>query len=665
MWSSEEPNSGQDSVKLEDGLDDTCAATAHVEARQQEVSPQDVFGITGLPLHPHADPVFGPATRYQSPRKDQGQQRAGDIPTLAEAFQPLDNSQASTSYAQDVSSISASMTPQAFSRQLLAASLESAEIWPSSAAAMSASHPQRDESSSATSPTRTPGLSPKPVVTVGHPTQRGAPITPVRPAITPDLSAMVLIPAGSVCTGASPTYAHPATTHGFHAAVSAGYDIGGEFVSGVNPAMTPGPMMAAVPAGPHGGFAPSPTVAPGYGAYQQRTSQGHQASTPAATFRETGNPASSPLFSRGVPSLTSGGGAYPTPPTFMAPRSSSASGTDEVCLESKPETSRFFWDLTYHTFQCAMDGCEKRCNMWDCESVICPFCGPLSHIMYCGKEHLRKDVRTHWLYCGKASLQEPCLDHTVPVDIRIGPPAIPCKNGWDSPERHRQALWFSTARQEGDYFIFAAWRDCIATGLPPGSLEGRCSPRVAQVVRFDDPIEKDRFRRILAVCLLESVEVQPLVAYMFRLLRDKLQSTNHWSPQLDMELRDQLYWELGVSIGLDFVGLRHACETEWSGRPPRHCRDPICVTERPHLLGGTRWENWFERLVYNEECSHWILRANRTTHPFVKSVNARICGVGFDVVQEERRPFRRGEGWDGVGTGPMEMEGPEVLSADP
>jgi hypothetical protein len=181
-----------------------------------------------------------------------------------------------------------------------------------------------------------------------------------------------------------------------------------------------------------------------------------------------------------------------------------------------------------------------------------------------------------------------------------------------------------------------------------------------QIVRFDDPIEKDRFRRILAVCLLESVEVQPLVVYMFRLLRDKLQSTNQWSDQLDLQVRQQLFLEQGVSLDPNIVGQQHACETEWNGRSPRHCRDPICVAERRHFSSGFVWAQWLERLVFNEECSHWILRANRTTHPTVHHVYDRTGGEGFDVVEEEKRLFRRGEGWDGAGTGPMEMEGSEV-----
>jgi hypothetical protein len=221
-------------------------------------------------------------------------------------------------------------------------------------------------------------------------------------------------------------------------------------------------------------------------------------------------------------------------------------------------------------------------------------------------------------------------------------------------------LWFSTARREGDYFIFADWEDSSSASMMPVFGDGRCSPRVNLIVRFDDPIEKDRFRRILAVCLLESVEVQPLVAYMFRLLRDKLQSTNQWSSRLELQVRYQLNLELGVSLDPNFLGQRHACETEWKGQSPRHCRDPICEAERPHFFVSVTGVQWFERLVFNEECNHWILRASRTTHPVVKKVHARTRGEGFDVVEEDQRLFRRGEGSDGAGTGPMEMEGPEM-----
>ncbi|KAF3388449.1 hypothetical protein F1880_004050 [Penicillium rolfsii] len=604
---------GQDPVKLEeDEVDDTNAATAHIEALRREDSPQKVCGITVQPFPPRTEASSGPASRHQSPMKDQEREIAGKITTMAEALQSLDLDSASAASAGVPSNISGSVLPRSTSRQSLATSQESAEIRPSSSATVSAGHQKRNESSSAAKSTMTPGLPPKPRWTVDRPTRRSA------------------------RRGAPPTFTYPAQTPGFNAAVPAIHYPSGGFVSGANPTMTPDPMMAMVPAGPHEGFAPSPIVTPGYGVYQHRPSQRHQVSTPVGSFFE-GDPASDPLSYGSSDPQTSGGGAYPTPPTIKASSPASAP-EDKVC---------------------AMEGCEKQCSLWDSQSVICTFCGPYSLFMYCGKEHLRGDIRDHWQYCRQKPMDHYCVENSVPPKVLIGPPAIPCKNGWDSPERHRQAMWFSTAHREGDYFLFASW-DYYPSNMAPDVWGGRCSSRVVQIVQFDDPIEKDRFRRILAVCLLESVEVQQLVAYMFRLLRDKLQSTNQWSAQLDLQLRYQFQLELGVSLEPSLIGMRHACETEWNGRSPRHCRDPICIAERLHFSAGLTWAHWLERFVFNEECSHWILRASRSTHPTIKNVYARTRGERFDVVEEERRLFRRGEGWDGAGTGPMEMEGPEL-----
>lgn len=643
--------------RSEDGPDNTCAATAHVEAQQQEVSPQDESGFTGQPLEPQTEPASAPATHHQSSKKDKGKQRASDISIVAEALQSLDISQESTASAEDRSSVSGSASPRSASRQLLAVNAEAAEFQPSSTAAMSQSHPQWNESSSATT-TTTPGSLPIPVVTVRHQTRRGAPIAAVAPVMTPGPSAMAVVTAERARTGVPPTDAHPARTPSIHAAVSARRYQEGGFVPGVDPARTPGPIMAAVAAGAHGGFAPSPTVAPRYGARYQELSQWHQATTPAVTFWQ-GNPAANPSLFQGQDHRTSGGGAYQTPLSFTvsAPSSEPDNSTEVVYQRKEPEPGKFFWDLTYHSFECSMEGCEKRCNLWDCQSVICPFCGPFSRFMYCGNDHLRADVRNHWLYCGQAPMEEPSKEDSVPLEIRAGPPAIPTKHGWDSPEHHRQAVFFSSARREGDYFLFADWDDHFAVGGIMDSWAGRCSPFVIGVVRFDDPAEKDRFRRVLALCLLKSVEIQPLVAYMFRLLRDRIRGRNLWTADLDAKFRRQFYWELGVYPDPALTGERHACETEWSGTSHHHCSDPICVAER-QCYSDSIGIQWLERRVYNEECSHWLLRAHRTTHPTVSNVYARTRGEGFDdVVEEERCLFARGEGWDGAGTGPMETEG--------
>lgn len=135
-------------------------------------------------------------------------------------------------------------------------------------------------------------------------------------------------------------------------------------------------------------------------------------------------------------------------------------------------------------------------------SVVCPKCGPYSPVRYCGKEHLWDDAIVHWEHCGGYSLPYQCLAGPLPEEILVGPPMVPSFHGWDNPERHRQALWFSSAAKQGDYFVFA---DSVLNQLrsvgTPASHGTRCSTRVVLTVRFDNPIQKDRFRRLLAICL--------------------------------------------------------------------------------------------------------------------------------------------------------------------
>jgi hypothetical protein len=71
----------------------------------------------------------------------------------------------------------------------------------------------------------------------------------------------------------------------------------------------------------------------------------------------------------------------------------------------------------------------------------------------------------------------------------------------------------------------------------------------------------------------------------------------------------------------------------------------------------------FRQLCDLLESSYWLLRAARITHPTISQVAARTRGEGFDVPPRERKLFRRGEGWDGVGTGVMEVEGLNVFLA--
>jgi hypothetical protein len=143
------------------------------------------------------------------------------------------------------------------------------------------------------------------------------------------------------------------------------------------------------------------------------------------------------------------------------------------------------------------------------------------------------------------------------------------------------------------------------------------------------------------------------------MVRDNLVVRGVWSEEVDQALRYQMKHELAVNLLPVTTGSRHACTTDWDGSSRRACTDPVCRAEYVPLLGDMGMGRGFRRLCDHLESNHWLLRAARLTHPHVSQVSERTRGEGFDeVLPEDRRLFRRGEGWDGAGTGPIEIEGP-------
>ncbi|KAE8372888.1 hypothetical protein BDV26DRAFT_301436 [Aspergillus bertholletiae] len=346
--------------------------------------------------------------------------------------------------------------------------------------------------------------------------------------------------------------------------------------------------------------------------------------------------------------------AHPSSYLSLARLGGSPPTAQQYISTQKPE--EFFWQLDTHGFPCAKSGCEKSCNLWDSTTVICPRCGPFSEIRYCCRAHLLEDVGYHWLYCGQMTFEHPCRENSIPPETRDGPPLVPCIHQYDTPERHRQAVYFNTRACEGDYFIFSDWADIVKAGFPENNVRVWCSSRVIYTIKFEDADEKDRFRRVLAACLFMTIEVTELVDYLFRLIRDKLRSQT--APiELEATLKYQFQQEFCVTIQPHITGERHACVTDWDGRSRRNCRDAVCRAEYRRLLGSPGGKCHC-KLIDHLEGSYWILRAARTTHPEVTDVKARMRGEGFsDVADEDRREFRRGVGWDGAGTGDMEIEG--------
>lgn len=195
-------------------------------------------------------------------------------------------------------------------------------------------------------------------------------------------------------------------------------------------------------------------------------------------------------------------------PSSSISTQSSPSTTRTGVLAQKQKPEGFFWQLDSHGFTCASTTCDQRCNLWDGSSVICPKCGPYSEVRYCSKQHLLEDVKWHWPYCGQMGFEHPCREKSIPREVREGPLLVPCVHGYDTPERHRQAIWSNVCAGEGDYFIFSDWGDMLETGGSDG-LAARCSSRVIHTVRFDDPDEKDRFHRVLAACLFCKTTTHP------------------------------------------------------------------------------------------------------------------------------------------------------------
>ncbi|KAL4891900.1 hypothetical protein BDV59DRAFT_203164 [Aspergillus ambiguus] len=345
--------------------------------------------------------------------------------------------------------------------------------------------------------------------------------------------------------------------------------------------------------------------------------------------------------------------AHPPSSTEVDRQGSAASKKKSKSAQKK---SKFFWQLDSHCFPCAMNGCEKRCNLWDGATVICPRCGPYSEIRYCSRKHLLDDIKLHWTVCGQFTFVHPCKDSSIPAAVRNGPPLVPCLHAYDTPERHRQAVYFNMYMDSGDYFIFSDWADFVRAGSPENNVAIRCSNRLLHTIKFDNAEEKDRFRRVLATCLFMTIEVTELVDYLYRLIRDKLRSA--FAPaDLEAAVLHQFFYEFAVEIQPRITGDRHACETDWDGRNRRHCPDAVCRAENRRLLGSLGGKGHRQLIDYLEGC-HWILRAARSTHPDVKDATARMKGEGFaEVVEEDRRVFRRGRGWDGADIGEMEIEG--------
>ncbi|CAG7937492.1 unnamed protein product [Penicillium olsonii] len=313
------------------------------------------------------------------------------------------------------------------------------------------------------------------------------------------------------------------------------------------------------------------------------------------------------------------------------------------------------WNVFEIPLPCSREGCPNQCSFMDGSTVICPACGPFSLVRYCGKQHLWEDVLDHWIRCRCYPLLHKFGISSIPKEIFMGPPILHNFHQWDRPERHRQAVWFSSAASYGDYFVF------MNNDYPPNSVyqsvgsEGPVYPMGANVACwFKEPQEKDRIRRVLAVCLFLAPQHPAIVGYLYRLVRDWFISHGWLSESVHGALARQIGLETGLDPKLLINSELHACEAEWYGKN-HPCSNPRCASDPPTMFPYPGLSG-FKELCDILEGNFWLLRAHRTTHPGVGDMVDRIQGVGFDQARVSGRVWPRGEGWDGVGTGPMWVE---------
>ncbi|CAG8400279.1 unnamed protein product [Penicillium salamii] len=362
-------------------------------------------------------------------------------------------------------------------------------------------------------------------------------------------------------------------------------------------------------------------------------------------------------YSLTYPDFSPGGWISPnlsppeTPEEELSPTGTQASSDEDHSVQAH-------WHFFDTPLPCAREGCSNQCSFMDGSTVVCPACGPFSLVRYCGKQHLWEDVLFHWSRCRCYPLLHQVVISSLPKEILMGPPMLLNIHDWDKPERHRQAVWFASAVCHGDYFLFdnEPLMDFVDQPKRPEVLGFSSQTNFACL--FTTPEEKDRIRRVLAVCLFMAPEHPALVGYLYRLLRDWLISHDMLSVDMESVLANQLGLETGLGTSFlmysELAGAHHACETEWYG-VSHPCSNPQCDSDPPPVFLYTEL-NGFQELCDVLEGNFWLLRAHRSTHPDVRNMVDRIQGVGFEQAHLSERIWPRGEGWDGVGTGPMWVE---------
>ena len=340
------------------------------------------------------------------------------------------------------------------------------------------------------------------------------------------------------------------------------------------------------------------------------------------------------------------------------------SSTLSQATTSHQTSKPFKLDKWVNCAKCRM--CQAFTSPDDGSSVICPACGPYSHVRYCSIEHLLEDTTRHWAEdCKKYPIQAPVDKDTVGDRHLAGVPLLPNLCGIDTPERHRQAV-YSASDADGDYYIFTDGDVYITAGKPDQKVWNlqRGKGEEMEIVSIEQPGLKDTFKRCLNVALFVGATNPLILAHLFLMIRDNLcsQEPDAWNTRvlycLSYQFVREFQWQIPEFLS---ASDRHACPTYWNGRGPQFCTNTICKHELLNPATGRPY--WFMSGSISErvdrlEKMFWLLRVARVYHAAAKDKMDRMRGAGWNRVSPgERRAFGMGIEWEGFPAGMMEVEG--------
>lgn len=177
-------------------------------------------------------------------------------------------------------------------------------------------------------------------------------------------------------------------------------------------------------------------------------------------------------------------------------------------------------------------------------------------IRYCSLECLLDpDMRFHWAHsCGRLPLNLNTFSYRIDESTLVARPAaarpfIECE-AHDNPARHRQAVFHSTNRAAGDYFIFNDYslihKDKIDQPVVIGA--GAVIATVTIIPDYQLYVGQSIFQEVLEDCLRFGFQRPDRCLALVDMVTKHLVESLQWSQEVQNNLTFQMKNEFGYDI---------------------------------------------------------------------------------------------------------------------